>query len=88
MKNKFILGIWAFVAAVVLAFGLVPIANVFAKEEYVTIGSIGSELNGIGLYGNGNVAVLLVGISCIATFCAVFLWLSYERKRFAEGEDW
>jgi len=87
MKNKFILGIWAFVVAVVLAFGAVPITNVFAKTENVTIGSIGSELSTIGLYGSSNVVLLLVGISCVTTFCAAFLWLSYERKRFAEGED-
>ena len=87
MKNKFVMGILVLVFAVVLAIGVIPMTNVFAKTNYVTVEGIGNSVSGISLYGSAHIVEILVLISCAATFYTVFRWLNNERKRFASGEE-
>lgn len=87
MKNKFLMGILVMAFAFILAFGVVPVTNVFAKTNYVTIEGIGNSISGVSLYGSVHIVEILVLISCVASFYTVFRWLSDERKRFAGEEE-
>lgn len=87
MKNRFMVRVLSLLAAFVLACVCVPKDKVFATNEYVIIEDEEIPLNNMENEENGNIAVILAGMSCVLTIGAAFIWLRSEKKRVVEEEE-
>lgn len=87
MKNKITVLVTAVTAAFVLSFARVPMDKVSAETEYVTIEDEEVPLGDAVEEGNGNIALILAGVSCVMTIGAAFIWLRSEKKRVVDDEE-